>query len=318
MRHHSRSFVLICTTLCLALGFAACSTTVTETTTASGGGSNTSSTSSTTNTGTSSTNGSTPVSATATPTATCATLLPSATIANTTQLSMNYIVPLPTNTVTTAPTVTATGKVSFTVETIQGCAPNSDTNLTISGAKGNFPFTVAILYSPWTKSNTFPTTGQVQQSCGATPCFASTSNAAMPNYLELTQVTDHGGGVITFTLTIALSPTAPTCASGFSSGYYYTLPAATAPYNAIPLPPLTRTQSDDSAGHLGFDLCTTGNGGAVEAFMNQQLGVLGWTETNSTSGDWANGSNTLIVTNYSYDSTTNTTTWLMGYPNPGI
>jgi hypothetical protein len=306
MRNPSRSLSLLAASVCLAVGFVACSGTVTETSTASGGSSTTSAT-----------NGSTPVSATPTPTATCATLLPSATIANTTQLSMNYIVPFPDNTLTTTPTVTATGKVSFTVETINGCASNSDVNLTISGAKGSFPFTVAILYSPWTKSNTFPITGQVQQSCGATPCFASTSNAAMPDYLELTQVTDHGGGVITFTLTLAISPTAPTCPSGFSSGYYYTLPAATAPYNAIPLPPLTRTQSDDSAGHLGFDLCTTGNGGAVEAFMMQQLGVQGWTETNASSGDWANGSNTLVVTNYSYDATTNTTTWLMGYPNPG-
>jgi hypothetical protein len=312
MRNHARSFTVLCTALALALGFAACSGTGTGTSTANGGSS-----SGTTSSTTSTTNGATPVSATATPTATCATLLPGATIANSSNV-YNLFVPLPTNTVTTAPMITATGKVSFTVETIQGCAPNSDVNLTISGAKGSFPFTVAILYSPWTKSNTFPQTGQVQQSCGATPCFVSTSNASMPDYLELTQVTDHGGGVITFTLTLALSPTAPTCPSGFSSGYYYTLPAGTAPYNAIPLPPLTRTRSDDAAGHLGFDLCTTGNGGAVEAFMNQQLGVLGWTETNSTGGDWANGSNTLIVTNYSYDSTTNTTTWLMGYPDPGI
>lgn len=223
----------------------------------------------------------------------------------------------PNNTIISTPQVTAMGEASFTVQSYTACAPNNTTMVTINGGHGDIPFPQAQLFAGWENSGKFPGDGKLESPCKLSNCLVLNATPAEPEYLAFGNVTDHGGGTITFQIITALPPPAPTCDSSFSTAYYYTLPASTAPYNVIALPPLTRQRSDNSAGHLGFDLCAPGSQSAVQGFVTSLLGGQGWTATDS-SGDYSNGSHTLVVTNFSYDATHDTTTWLMAYPNPGM
>ncbi len=236
---------------------------------------------------------------------TCASVLPGGTAPTITNVL------LPSGTVMTAPATTGGGAGQFTVNTYQGCAPNNTTALDITGGHGTLAFVAAQQFAGWQTSNSFPFDGQRQSTCNAQSCLANSTTATMPSYLALDQVANRGGGTITFRLRVASPPPAPSCGSGFSSGYYYKIPAPnfsqTTLYNDLPLPPLTQIEPNDSAGHVGYSLCSAGTTTSIASFLQAELPPLGWSQTDAS--DWANGSYTLNI------QVNSATGWLLDFPN---
>jgi hypothetical protein len=117
----------------------------------------------------------------------------------------------------------------------------------------------------------------------------------------------------------AVPPTAtltpPSCASGFSSGYYSQLPdphyTTTQVYADIPLPPLSRIVPNDAAGGVrGYDICSAGTVASITDFMNTHLASQGW--TNSGSGTWTkSGFNLNVVIS-------SATGWNINWRDPDI
>jgi hypothetical protein len=185
----------------------------------------------------------------------------------------------PNDTIVTAPTTTGGGAGQFTVKEYMGCAPNTDTSLTVQSGKGPKPFFDLQQFYGWAPSTTFPVDGEVQTACAANSCldfgeehsrFLSVTNAiALPNNL------------VTFHLRVTTAPAAPSCDSNFANspltGYQLT-----SFFNA-PLPPLTRAVPDNASGGLrGMDLCGPGTITSISGFMTRALSEAGWTKGSSS------------------------------------
>src|ERR1051326_5263682 len=138
------------------------------------------------------------------------------------------------------------------------------------------------------------------------------------------------------TQTATQVPTTPTatqasvqCGEQFSSDYQATLPDSTytetTVYAQVPLPPQTRTRSDDASGHRVRLLCSAGTNESVLNFVHTHLTAQGWQpEAQSAGGTcdqsgphfaqqqcWKHGSFELFVGLNSH------TDWAMGYLDPG-
>ena len=200
--------------------------------------------------------------------------------------------PLPANSVSTAPTQAGGGGAGqFTLYQVQMCSADS------SPSAVNAFFSTLTSHS-WLHSNTFPADGAFQSACAASLCWAKDVR-----YVSLQQpITDLGGGVERYNLTVAKAPPAPNCnvagGSTFSNGYYYAIPdphyMATNVFAKIPLPPLTRIVPDDaSGGQRGYELCSAGTKASITAFMNKNLANQGWISTGG--GNWTKSGYSLTI-----------------------
>jgi hypothetical protein len=136
--------------------------------------------------------------------------------------------------------------------------------------------------SGWVHSDWFPMDAEAETACGAQPCWARDTR-----YVTLTQVSDLGGGIVTYHLRLAASPPAPDCSAGyggiaFTAGYYYFLfsqpayPGITDAYDHIALPPLTKLAFAAAAGNRYAALCSAGSPTMVKAFLDKHLRAVGW------------------------------------------
>ncbi len=187
----------------------------------------------------------------------------------------------PAGTVAQNPAISAGGAGQYTVKTYQACAPNTDTNLTVSTGKGPEPFTKLVLFYGWAQWSQFPTGGDAQMACPGV-CFAFNASDASkglfmgaPGFLSLENVTSLGHGLVTFTLRMTAPPAAPGC--------YFPQPGG-APEIAIwydqsagiQYPPLTYASGDATMSTDGFALCSPGTVGSVKAFMDHQFLAAGY------------------------------------------
>lgn len=200
--------------------------------------------------------------------------------------------PLPANSVSTAPTQTGGGgDGQFTIYDLEMCTPGS------SAADVNAFFT-GLTASNWLNSNTFPADGSYQLNCPSAPyCWAKDVR-----YVTLSEpITDLGGGVERYHLTLATAPPAPDCSGSgntFPPGYDYKIPdpgyTSTNVFADIPLPPLSRLIHDDaSGGARGYDICSAGTVASITSFMTEHLTDLGW--TNAGGGTWTKSGYSLTV-----------------------
>lgn len=227
----------------------------------------------------------TPVPPTATATPTSCSQLPGLSAA--TALSL-FGLQYPTGAVAAAPQNSGGGAGQFTISVYNSCAPNTDANLTMSTGKGPKPFTTILLFEGWASSKTFPADGQFQSNC-ASQCFVSGDGT---QYLALASVTPVVNGLVTFQLTAATPPTAPTCdPSHFGNTTYVT--SFQGPNNTtIYLPPLTRISTDMGGGYAGgviTSYCSAGTGASVNAFLQAALPKGGWQSTGPSSWKTTNG-----------------------------
>ncbi len=199
--------------------------------------------------------------------------------------------PLPAKSVSTAPKKSGGGGVGeFTLYQVQMCTPDSSPSAVNA-------FFAGLTSHGWLHSNTFPLDGSFQSACVNGACWAKDVR-----YVVVQQpITDLGGGVERYLLTVATAPPAPDCSGSgntFMPGYYYSIPdphyKATNVFAKIPLPPLSRIVPDDaSGGQRGYEICSAGTVASISSFMSKQLAAQGWTSTGG--GNWSKGSYTLTV-----------------------
>jgi hypothetical protein len=176
--------------------------------------------------------------------------------------------PLPSDSVLTAPTHAAGGTGQFTLSAFEGCAPATSASALQSA------FASRLAAQGWEPSQTFPSDGAAQLACGEAACW--TKDAA-PRFAQLARVTAAGADLVTFSLRLATPPSVPTCGPEFPTADYAAfMPAPAAPYAAIPLPPLSRVAPNDAPGIRTFDICSAGMGASFADFMAAQLPHLGW------------------------------------------
>jgi hypothetical protein len=160
----------------------------------------------------------------------------------------------PKDTVVTAPTTTGGGPGQFTVKEYYGCAPNTDTNLTVQTGKGPEPFMHLQEFYGWAPSSTFPNDGEVQTACAANSCLDFGQEHS--RFLSVTNATALPNSLVTFRLRVINAP----------------------------LPPLTLAAPDDASGGVrGEDLCGPGTVASITAFMTKALPAAGWTKGSNSN-----------------------------------
>jgi hypothetical protein len=186
----------------------------------------------------------------------------------------------PANTVVTAPTTTGGGPGQFMVNEYYGCAPNTDTNLTVQTGKGPEPFMHLQEFYGWAPSATFPNDGEIQTACAANSCLDFGQEHS--RFLSLTNATALPNSLVTFHLLVTTAPTAPSCGSNFTNSPLKGYQLTAFSFNA-PLPPLTLAAPDDASGGVrGEDLCGPGTVASITAFMTKALPAAGWTKGSSS------------------------------------
>lgn len=227
----------------------------------------------------------TPLAPTATAQPTSCTQLPGLSAATAlSALGLMY----PTGSVAAAPQNSGGGAGQFTIAAYSACAPNTDSSLTMSTGKGSKPFTTVLLFEGWASSKTFPADGQSQSNC-ASQCFVSSDGA---QYLALGAVTPVVNGLVTFQLTTATPPPAPTCDPAHFGNTTYVTSVAGPNNTTIYLPPLTRVTTDQGGGYAGGEItsyCSAGTGASVNAFLQATLPKGGWQSAGPSSWKTTNG-----------------------------
>ncbi len=241
---------------------------------------------------------------TATATPTCAAALPGATPIN---LGAGFVYPIvfPGSTVGTTATQTVSGPGLYSVYAFDACTPGTS----VSGVSAFFAAQLPALPHGWIATTTFPSDGGLMQPCTA-GCWYDPKGGPF-YYLTFDNLTDQGGGVVTYHGRYAVSPDFPSCNSNFTNspihGIQSFLPGTTPP---LPLPPLTSVAPDDAMALRGYDLCSAGTTASVNAFMLKELPATGWTKVASdarcfyTDECWTN-SGTAISWNVSNADNTN-------------
>jgi hypothetical protein len=246
----------------------------------------------------------TPVGTATTTIADCSSILPGSGPAS---AGSNFSdLSLPANSVSTALTkVGGGGTGQFTIYELKLCAPGSSVSAIES-------FFMQLTSRSWLHSNTFPADGAYQSDCPDAYCWAKDVR-----YVRLVRpISDLGGGIESYQLTLAVAPPAPNCdawINSFPQGYYYKIPdphyKATNVFANIPLPPLSRIIQDDaSGGQRGYDVCSAGTIVSITSFMETNLTKLGWTKGNN--GIWTKDGFQLTIR---MDASTH---WLIGWHNP--
>jgi hypothetical protein len=244
---------------------------------------------------------------TATPVPSCATLVPGSSAATT--ITGFSDVPFPTGAVNKGPTNSYGGAGQFTISEYDVCFTGT-TDQVVGPFSAHNSVSANLLGEGWGTATTFPYTGALQQSC-TSHCY-QTENT---KWVAFENITDHGGGLITYHMRLAAPPAAPTCNSNFASSPIqgYQLKGQF----DVPLPPLTRVVPDDAAGGLrGEDLCSAGTAASVTAFLNAALPADGWTHVASdprcfyAAQCWTKGGNAISW------NVTSATLWNTAYRQP--
>jgi hypothetical protein len=218
----------------------------------------------------------------------------------------------PKDTVVTAPTSTGGGPGQFTVKEYDGCAPNTDTSLTVQTGKGPEPFMHLQEFYGWAPSPTSPNDGEIQTACAANSCLDFGQEHS--RFLTVTNAAALPNNLVTFRLRVTSAPTAPSCGSNFTNsplkGYQLTS------FFGAPLPPLTLAAPDDASGGLrGLDLCGPGTAASITAFSNKALPAAGWTKGSDSkcfysAQCWTKGSNAISW------QVTDPKLWMIAYRQP--
>lgn len=216
--------------------------------------------------------------------------------------------PMPANSVSTPLAQSGGGGAGqFTLYTLQLCTSGSSPT-SINA------FFAGITAQGWLHSTTFPADGSFQSNCTNSDCWAKDVR-----YVSLQEpISDLGGGIERYQLTLATAPPAPNCdnqGSTFSTGYYYKLPdpgyKSTNVYANIPLPPLSRIVPDDASGGVrGYGICSAGTVASITSFMNTQLTASGWSTTGG--GNWVKSGYSLTV------SVSSPTFWTISWHDPDL
>ena len=218
----------------------------------------------------------------------------------------------PKDTVVAAPTTTGGGPGQFTVKEYNGCAPNTDTSLTVQTGKGPEPFMHLQGFYGWAPSATFPSDGEIQAACAANSCLDFGQEHS--RFLSVTNATALPNSLVTFRLRVTTAPAAPSCGSNFTNsplkGYQLTS------FFGAPLPPLTLAAPNDASGGLrGLDLCGPGTAASITTFMNKALPAAGWTKGSDSkcfysAQCWTKGSNAISW------QVTDPKLWMIAYRQP--
>jgi hypothetical protein len=217
----------------------------------------------------------------------------------------------PKDTIVVAQT-SAGGPGRFTVKEYEGCAPNTDTSLTVQTAKGPKAFFDLQQFYGWSPSPTFPADGQYQAMCGANSCLDFGQEHT--HFLDIGKITTLPNSLVRFHLSVTVPPDAPVCGSNFTNspikGYQLTT------FFNAPLPPLTRAVPDDASGGLrGEDLCSAGTVATITSFLNRALPYTGWTKLSDpkcvfSEQCWTKGGNAISW------QVTDPKDWMIAYRQP--
>jgi hypothetical protein len=255
------------------------------------------------------TNAATPTTvptATSTPGPTCASLLPSAGPAN---LGGTFVLPMtfPSGTLGTTPTLVTSGTGLFTIYQLSVCSPAASINAVANFYAAQLP----ALPHGWIAVTIFPSDGGLMAHCAAS-CWYNPKGGPL-YYMVFDTFVQHASTATTYRLRWAVAPNPPSCNANFTSGppatqFVYYLPGYTP---ALPLPPVSSTAPDDSAGTTGIDICGPGTAASVSAFMTKELPATGWSTTTSSkcvfSQCWHNGAAVISWT------VTDPTSWVIAW-----
>jgi hypothetical protein len=183
-------------------------------------------------------------------------------------------VSFPLLSVSMAPVASLGGAGQFALTQIDVCTPQA----TVAGLQASFAAQLGA--QGWASSKTYPYDGAYQAPCGDTSCWAK---GTAPRLVALEQVTDAGGGRVTYHLRLATPPPAPTCPAGqvFQPPYHTFLGPDATPMLDMPLPPLTTGGGGSGSSDGAFEakdipLCSAGTAASIDAFMASEYPKLGW------------------------------------------
>lgn len=216
----------------------------------------------------------TPPTATPTPLPSCATILPgahaAATIAGFSELRF------PTGAVDAGPTTSAGGVGQFTIQAYDVCYSGTQDDL-VGPFSGHHSVTAYLLGAGFGTALTFPYQGAFQQTCPHY-CYDFADNQ---RYIAFENITDHGSGLITYRLRLAVPPPTPACHVPIydtNPHPYFTAEAiGSSSPTLVQFPPLTKEGTSD--GHMGsvtHYFCSAGTAATISAFMTQSLTAAGW------------------------------------------
>ncbi|HEX6818442.1 MAG TPA: hypothetical protein VF120_08710 [Ktedonobacterales bacterium] len=210
------------------------------------------------------------IAPTNTPIPSCATLDPGASAA--TSVTGFTDVHFPTGAVRTSVASSFGGASQFTILLTNVCYTGTADDLT-GPFSGHHSVTANLLGAGWGTATLFPYPGDLLQSCPS-ECF-QTQNT---RYVAFEKITDHGGGLFTYSMRLAAPPPAPTCNSNFSSS---PIPGVQTSVDNVPLPPITFVAPDDATNLHGEDLCSSGTIASISAFLTKAMPAAGWTKVAS-------------------------------------
>jgi hypothetical protein len=189
----------------------------------------------------------------------------------------------PAGTVEKTPITSPGSAGQFSLQETQLCYHGTpdQVNGPFSGHTSSFAY---LLGAGWSFGTSFPADKQTQTPCPAgANCFRSGNPPNLERYLRFENIQTSIAGYVTYTLTFAFPPTAPTCNPtyyGSSVPYIYT-------FQGFNVPPLTK-ESDFAAGggHPGgytYGLCSAGTPASILAFMQAAATAAGFTPMSVTA-----------------------------------
>ncbi len=251
----------------------------------------------------------------------------------------------PTNTVYTQTSGNSAGVGQYSSFIANFCSPNETTALTVTTGKGPKPFINEFPFYGWdpTANIFLNATTLLAQSCSSgESCFAYNYNLSNftfntgQEYAKVSNITDNGNQLITYTIAFYGPPTAPSCTdpnfASYENAIYHQSPiyplylhnlatSSTDPYAGIQLPPMSRLYSNNAMGVIGYTLCSSGTATSLNTFMTNEMTSLGWHITSSQycmySACYQNP-NAAFAKNVISWSTTNPVDWTIAYHNPNI
>src|SRR5215469_6379206 len=174
------------------------------------------------------------------------------------------LIAAPPNTVATSSAAGGGGRGEWVVTAYALCSPESTTLLPVSSGghgSGTMPLLSYLPFANWGPNAYFPADGIAPTRCASGGrCFLKYDNT---EFLDITDVVNHGHGLITWRLVVATPPAAPACGSSFGASYLDPTggPVVAGQEPPIPLPPLTRAgQGQGAAGNHYLPLCSAGSG----------------------------------------------------------
>jgi hypothetical protein len=250
-----------------------------------------------------------------TPVPSCSTLVPGSSPLGTIPHFSEVTFPSGTNPVASAPAVSGGGTGQFTITAYDVCLTGStdDVNGPFSA---HHSLSATLLGAGWGLTpHSFPFDGQYHKVCtSGEQCYFS-GVSVVGRQLEVNSLTDHGNHLVTFHVILAYPPAAPSCNANFASSPEQGIQASTSTaYGTVPLPPLSLIAPDDSPGHGGTDVCSSGTASTVSGFLTTYMPQNGWNLHSSSSGQqvWKSNSGCIQVL------ISAPTAWIITWPQPAF